>query len=110
MAYDAAPDAAEVTSLIADFGVNVFLNGSGTPIRSIVDERPDELAKAVPQDIYDSLRGRIALFYFAAGTVPAELDSIAYDNQTWTPYPTRLSAFADVSVMHTVLATAGGVH
>jgi hypothetical protein len=108
--YDAAADAALVADTISTYGNTITFPGS-VSMKAIIDERPNEIARNVPQDVFDSLEGRTGIFYVSAADAeripPGAL--LDYDNQKWKMHPMRPFAAADTNTMVAFLATAGAV-
>jgi hypothetical protein len=108
--YDPLQDAAEVSDVINTYGNTITFPGA-VAMKAIIDERPDELARSVPQDVYDSLEGRPGLFYVSAADgelIPAGA-LFDYDGQKWKMHPLRPFTAADTRTMVAFLATAGAV-
>lgn len=98
---------AAVASLLNRRGVTVTANGS--PLKMIVDERLETVAKAVPQDIFDTITGRVAIFHTDPDDGVKAGDALTYDNQWWTVHPVRLVASEGSEILRSFLATAGAV-
>lgn len=106
MAYNPARAAAAVARVIDRYGMLVSING-GAAVKAIVDERPEVIARSIPQDLFDSLDGRPAFFHFKPAQAPKANDKLAYDGQTWQVHPVRVAAVAGMELLTTVLATSG---
>lgn len=89
-------------------GSPVTLSG-GTIVTAVVDENPESVARAIPQDIYDSITGRPGLFYFSAADAALipKGKPITYDGQLWDLHPYRPVAAGGSKVLVVILATAG---
>lgn len=98
-----------VGQFITESGMaSVQVNG-GAAVSAIVDEDPERIRHSVPEDIYDSLRGRPALFHFSADVAVKANDVLTWDGQQWTVQPVRVVAAGGLKLEQIVLATAGAV-